>query len=76
MIIKELPSYQTLLGKAKRYPSMDIQVTDAYLHVLRTGTILQQCMERDMCKRGLSYRRFMLLGLLSRDVGPIDLTIF
>jgi DNA-binding MarR family transcriptional regulator len=71
MILKELPSYQTLLEKAERYPTMDIQVCEAYLHVLRTGTILHHCVERSLAKLGLSYGRFMILGLLGRDLDPI-----
>lgn len=71
MIIKELPSYQTLLEKATRYPTMDILVTEAYLHVLRTGTILHHCVERNLAKLGLSYGRFMILCLLSRAEEPI-----
>ncbi|MBI4804918.1 MAG: MarR family transcriptional regulator [Desulfovibrio sp.] len=71
MIIKELPSYQTLLEKAARYPTMNILVTEAYLHVLRTGTILHHCAERKLAKLGLSYGRFMILGLLSRVDGPV-----
>lgn len=71
MILKEMPSYQTLLEKAERYPTMDIQITEAYLHVLRTGTILHHCVERNLSKQGLSYGRFMILGLLSRQEDPI-----
>lgn len=71
MILKEMPSYQTLLEKAERYPTMDIQITEAYLHVLRTGTILHHCVERNLAKQGLSYGRFMILGLLSRQDDPI-----
>lgn len=71
MILKEMPSYQTLLEKAERYPTMDIQITEAYLHVLRTGTILHHCVERNLAKQGLSYGRFMILGLLSRQEDPI-----
>lgn len=71
MIIKELPSYQTLLETAARYPTMDILVTEAYLHVLRTGTILHHCSERNLSKLGLSYGRFMVLILLRRHGGPV-----
>lgn len=71
MILKEMPSYQTLLEKAERYPTMDIQITEAYLHVLRTGTILHHCVERNLAKQGLSYGRFMILVLLTRQEDPI-----
>lgn len=71
MILKELPSYQTLLEKATRYPTMNILVTEAYLHVLRTGTILHHCVERRLAKLGLSYGRFMILGHLSRIGDPV-----
>jgi len=71
MILKELPSYQTLLEKAARYPTMDLMVTEAYLHVLRTGTILHHNAERRLGKQGLSYGRFMILCLLSMTPDPI-----
>jgi len=71
MILKEFPSYQTLLEKATRYPTMNILVTEAYLHVLRTGTILHHCVERRLAKLGLSYGRFMILGHLSRIGDPV-----
>ena len=71
MILRELPSYQMLLEKAKRYPSMDIRVSEAYLHVLRTGTILHHSMERCLASHGISYGRFMILALLTRTQGPI-----
>jgi len=72
MILKELPSYQMLLEKAERYPAMDIHVSEAYLHVLRTGTILHHCAERLLAAHGISYGRFMILALLSRSQGPIS----
>lgn len=71
MILKELPSYQTLVERAKRYPTMNIAVAEAYLHVLRTGTLLHHCVERSLAKRGLSYGRFMILNLLSREPEPV-----
>ncbi|MBF0482151.1 MAG: MarR family transcriptional regulator [Desulfovibrionaceae bacterium] len=71
MIIKDLPSYQTLLGYAKRYPSMDIQVCEAYLHIVRTGAVLHQFVEQSLGKSGLSYGRFMILSLLTRFNDPI-----
>lgn len=71
MILKEMPSYKTLLENAERYPVMDIQVTEAYLHVLRTGTILHHCVERSLSKQGLSYGRFIILLLLRRHDEPI-----
>jgi DNA-binding MarR family transcriptional regulator len=71
MIIKELPSYQTLLEYAKRYPSMDIQMFEAYLHIVRTGAILHQYVEQRLGKLGLSYGRFLILSLLTRSDAPI-----
>jgi len=71
MILKELPSYQMLLEKAERYPAMDIGVCEAYLHVLRTGTILHHTAERHLAAHGISYGRFMILALLSRTPGGV-----
>jgi len=71
MILKELPSYQMLMEKAERYPAMDIGVCEAYLHVLRTGTILHHTVERRLAAHGISYGRFMILALLSRTDGAV-----
>lgn len=71
MILKEMPSYQVLTEKAKRYPNLDVLVTEAYLHVLRTGTILHHNVERRLSKLGLSYGRFLVLTLLSKEEGPV-----
>jgi DNA-binding MarR family transcriptional regulator len=71
MIIKELPSYQTLLAYARRYPVMDIQVCEAYLHIVRTGAILHHYAEQSLARIGLSYGRFMILSLLTRSDTPV-----
>ncbi len=71
MIIKEMPSYQVLTERAKRYPNMNVRVTEAYLHILRTGTTLHNTAERIMAKMGLSYGRFMILALLSLYEEPV-----
>jgi len=71
MIRKELPSYQMLMEKAERYPAMDIGVCEAYLHVLRTGTLLHHTVERRLAAYGISYGRFMILALLSDSEGPV-----
>lgn len=71
MILKEMPSYKVLLEKAQRYPNLDPQITEAYLHVLRTGTILHHNTERRLARLGLSYGRFLVLCLLVREAGPL-----
>jgi DNA-binding MarR family transcriptional regulator len=71
MILKDMPSYQSLLEKASRYPSMDVLVCEAYLHVLRTGTMLHHQTERQLTRRGLSSGRFLILCLLARGSDPI-----
>ncbi|GAB7080157.1 MarR family winged helix-turn-helix transcriptional regulator [Megalodesulfovibrio paquesii] len=71
MILKEMPSYQTLLKKAASFPDMDILVTEAYLHVLRTGCTLHRVAERHLATRGLSYGRFLVMALLSHGEEPL-----
>jgi DNA-binding MarR family transcriptional regulator len=58
-----------LLDCAKRYPSMDLLTTEAYLHVVRTGTYLQHCVERKLARLGTSHGRFMILALLANLPG-------
>ena len=67
MILKELPSYQHLLKKSAQYPEMDLEVTEAYLHVLRTGCTLHRCIERRLARNGLSHGRFLVMALLSQE---------
>jgi DNA-binding MarR family transcriptional regulator len=67
MHIKDMPSYNTLMEIANRYPSMDIQVCEAWMHAVRTGTILHHCVERGLSKLGLSFSRFLILCLLNND---------
>jgi DNA-binding MarR family transcriptional regulator len=70
MILKEMPSYQVFLDKMARYPEMDILVAESYLHVLRTGSIMQNRVERMLSRFGMSYGRFVVLGLLSTQAEP------
>lgn len=71
MMLKEMPSYQTLLEKSGQYPEMDMLVTEAYLHVLRTGCTLHRCAERRLALHGLSYGRFLVMVLLSHEAEPL-----
>jgi DNA-binding MarR family transcriptional regulator len=71
LIIKELPSYKSFLEMARRYTNMDTLVCEAYLQVLRSGTVLHHRVERSLARLGLSYGRFMLLCLLNQDPEPI-----
>ncbi|WP_243361801.1 MarR family winged helix-turn-helix transcriptional regulator [Fundidesulfovibrio terrae] len=71
MLIKEIPTYASLLEKAERYPDMDILATEAYLHALRSGTLLHTCAERILARQGLSRGRCLLLSLLSTADGPL-----
>ncbi|GAB6038011.1 hypothetical protein JCM15519_25700 [Fundidesulfovibrio butyratiphilus] len=72
--LKALPSYETLMEKAQRYPSMNIQVTETFLHVLRAGCALRERVERQLAAFGQSYRRFLLLCLLSRGPEPVPMS--
>jgi DNA-binding MarR family transcriptional regulator len=74
MILKEMPSYQVLVDKMARYPEMDILVTESHLHVVRTGTILQNRIEQMLAKMGMSYGRFVVLGLLSTEREPMPVS--
>ena len=73
MIIKEMPTYQVLVNQMAHYPEMDVQVTESNLHVLRTGTILQNRLERLLADLGMSYGRFVVLGLLSMESAPLPM---
>jgi DNA-binding MarR family transcriptional regulator len=71
MFIKEIPTYASLLERAERYPDMDVLATEAYLHALRSGTLLHTCVERILAKTGLSRGRCLILSLLSNGKGPL-----
>lgn len=71
MILKDMPSSQSLVKKSGRYPSMNIQATESYLHLMRAGTLLRHGAERRVEKRGLSYGKFMVLAILQRLDEPV-----
>ena len=71
MILKDLPSSQSLVKKSGRYPNMNIQATEGYLHLMRAGTLLRHGAERRVEKRGLSYGKFMVLAILQRMEEPM-----
>ena len=73
MIIKELPSFETLLEGSGRYPDMDVRTFVAWIHIVRAGAILQRNIERELNKEGLSFGRFIILILLAsrNDALPV-----
>ena len=38
LLLKEVPQYECLLERSKRYPELDPSAMEAFLHLLRTST--------------------------------------
>jgi len=71
--LKEMPSYQALMKKMHLYSEMEVQLTEANLHVLRAGTILKNRLERLLGGLHMSYGRFLVLGLLEMGGKPLPI---
>jgi DNA-binding MarR family transcriptional regulator len=67
LLLKEVPQYECLLERAKRYPELDPSAMEAFLHLLRTSTAVFEAFRAMMARHELSQGRFTVLALLNRD---------
>jgi DNA-binding MarR family transcriptional regulator len=67
LLLKEVPQYECLLERAKRYPELDPSAMEAFLHLLRTSTGVFDTFRSMLARHELSQGRFTVLMLLNRD---------
>jgi DNA-binding MarR family transcriptional regulator len=77
LLLREVPHYDCLLERSKRYPELDPSAMEAFLHLLRTSTDVFENFGRVLAGHAISQGRFVVLILLNRDpdkaVSPADL---
>ena len=77
LLLKEVPKYECLLERAKRYPELDPSAMEAFLHFLRTSTEILESIKAAHASHNFSDGRFGVMMLLNRDPGkpvnPADL---
>jgi DNA-binding MarR family transcriptional regulator len=67
LLLKEVPRYECLLERAKRYPELDPSAMEAFLHLLRTSTDVFDAFRDLLARHETSQGRFVVLILLNRD---------
>ncbi len=77
LLLKEVPQYECLLERSRRYPELDPSAMEAFLHLLRTSSEVFEAFRALLSKHKISQGRFTVLILLNRDpekpVNPADL---
>jgi len=77
-ILKELPKYEEIRERAKRYPDIDPDSVSAYILLLRVASDVALRIEARLAGHGLSRARFAVLMILNKhpDVGmsPVELS--
>ena len=77
LLLKEVPKYECLLERSRRYPELDPSAMEAFLHLMRTSTELTEAFGALHASHNISHGRFIVLMLLNRDpetpVNPGDL---
>jgi DNA-binding MarR family transcriptional regulator len=67
LLLKEVPQYECLLERSKRYPELDPSAMEAFLHLLRTSTDVFSAFRGLLARHEISKGRFVVLILLNRD---------
>lgn len=65
-LLRELPHYESLREKARRYPDLDADAVTATLTLLRVAGDVLEGMGAHLARHGVSQGRFLVLILLSR----------
>ena len=77
LLLKEVPQYECLLERSRRYPELDPSAMEAFLHLLRTSTEVIDGLGDLLADYQISQGRFVVLILLNHDpdkpVNPADL---
>lgn len=67
LLLKEVPQYECLLERSRRYPELDPSAMEAFLHLLRTSTDVFDAFREVLARHEISQGRFVVLILLNRD---------
>ena len=67
LLLKEVPQYECLLERSKRYPELDPSSMEAFLHLLRTSSEVFEAFRAVLSRHKISQGRFTVLILLNRD---------
>lgn len=65
-LLKDLPRYEYLQEKAKRYPDLDAGAVDATLVLMRVASDVMEGLGHHFASHGTSQGRFLVLVLLER----------
>ena len=66
LMLKDLPRYECLLAASAKYPSLEPDAAEPFLHLLRTGDAVFAAESRFLAQHGISQGRFTVLMLLNR----------
>ena len=66
LLLRDLPRYEMLQEKAKRYPELDASAVEATLVLLRVASDVFEGMGTHLARHDISQGRFMVLVLLDR----------
>ncbi len=66
LLLRDLPRYEMLQEKAKRYPELDAHAVEATLVLLRVASDVFEGMGAHLARHDVSQGRFMVLVLLDR----------
>lgn len=66
-LLRDLPRYECLQEKARRYPDLDIGAVETTLILLRVASDVMEGMSSNFSRHGMSQGRFVVLSLLDRN---------
>ena len=66
LLLRDLPRYEMLQEKSKRYPELDAHAVEATLVLLRVASDVFEGMGTHLARQNISQGRFMVLMLLDR----------
>ena len=77
LYLRDLPKYEAIEQRSKRYPQVDAGAVQSFLVLLRVASDVLEAFEQFLARHGMSQGRFSVLMLLNRDpdqpLSPSDL---
>jgi len=75
--LRDIPKYEVLRARIRRYPDIDPSAVEAFLLLLRVASDVMSAVEDYWSRHGISHGRFTVLMVLNRDpeiaLSPSDL---